>query len=99
MRVISRRTLRQFWEEPGRADAEQSLRAWFAEVEQATWKTPADIKAQYRNASILKKGRVVFNVCGNRYRLVVAVKYGARLVFIRFLGTHAEYDRIDADEV
>ena len=99
MRVVARSTLRAFWEQPGREDAEQPLRAWFAEAKKADWRTPADIKARYRNASILKRGRVVFNVGGNKYRLVVAVKYSAHLVFIRFVGTHQAYDRINANEV
>ena len=97
--MIARSTLRAFWEQPGRGDAEQPLRAWFAEAKKADWRSPADIKARYPNASILKRGRVVFNVGGNKYRLVVAVKYSAHLVFIRFVGTHQAYDRIDASEV
>jgi len=99
VRVIARRALRAFWEQPGHEDAEQPLRAWFAEVRKADWKTPADVTALYRRASILKAGRAVFNIGGNKYRLVVAVKYSAHLVFIRFVGTHQEYDRVDAQEV
>ena len=99
VRIISRRTLREFWERRGRGDAEQPLRAWFAEASRATWRTPADIKAAYRTASFVGNDRVVFNVGGNKYRLVVAVKYSAQLVFIRFVGSHADYDEIDAGEV
>lgn len=99
MRIIARSTLRAFWERRGRRDAEQALRAWFAEARKAAWRTPADIKQSYRNVSFLANNRVVFNVAGNKYRLVVAVKYGAQIVFIRFVGTHAEYDEIDASEV
>jgi mRNA interferase HigB len=99
VRVIARRTLREFWERPGRQDAEQPLRAWFAEVRCATWRTPGDIKARHRAASFVRNDRVVFNVGGNKYRLVVAVKYSAQIVFVRFVGTHEEYDEIDAAEV
>ena len=97
--MIARRTLREFWELPGRHDAEQPLRAWFAEAEKASWCTPAEVKAQYRSASVLGKGRVVFNIAGNKYRLIVAIKYEAQILFIRFVGTHAEYDRVKVAEV
>jgi mRNA interferase HigB len=99
VRIISRRTLREFWEQRGRGDAEQPLRAWFAEASRASWKTPADIKAAYRSASFVGSDRVVFNIAGNKYRLVVAVKYSAQIAFIRFVWTHAEYDDIDVAEV
>jgi mRNA interferase HigB len=99
VRVISRRTLREFWAQRSHRDAEQPLRAWFAEVRRAAWRTPADIKAAHRNASFVGSDRVVFNIGGNKYRLVVAVKYSAQLVFVRFVGTHADYDDIDAEEV
>jgi mRNA interferase HigB len=80
-------------------DAEQPLRAWFAEARRAVWRTPADIKRAHRNASFVGNDRVVFNIGGNKYRLVVAVNCSAQLVFIRFVGTHAEYDDIDAEDV
>jgi mRNA interferase HigB len=99
VRVIARRTLREFWEQRGHGDAQQPLRAWFAEVRHANWRSPADIKASYRNASFLANNRVVFNIAGNKFRLVVALKYSAQLVFIRFVGTHAQYDEIDASGV
>jgi mRNA interferase HigB len=99
VRIISRRTLREFWERRGRGDAEQPLRSWFAEAARAAWRTPANIKAAYRSASFVGKDRVVFNIGGNRYRLVVAVKYSAQIVFIRFVGTHEDYDEFDAGEV
>ena len=97
MRVISRRTLRQFWED--HPDAEQALRAWFREVQQARWAGPAEIKARYASASFLPRDRVVFNIKGNSYRLIVAIKYAAGIVFIRFVGTHSDYDRVDASKV
>ena len=98
MRVISRKVLREFGA-VGHADAELALRAWFEEAESADWQGPADIKKFYPSASILGKERVVFNIRGNRYRLVVAIKYEFRIVYIRFVGTHAEYDKINCLEV
>jgi mRNA interferase HigB len=99
VRVIARRTLREFWEQRGHGDAEQPLRAWFAEARRATWRTPSDVKAAYRNASFVGNDRVIFNIGGNKYRLVVALKYSAQIAFIRFVGTHAAYDKIDVEEV
>lgn len=93
MRIISRKALREFWEI--HLDAQQPLQAWYADVKQAAWQSPADIKRIYRNASIVANNRVVFNIKGNKYRLVVAVHYEYQLVYIRFVGTHQEYDRID----
>jgi mRNA interferase HigB len=75
------------------------LRAWYTEAKKARWKGPQDIKAEYRTASILRNHRVVFNIKGNTYRLVVAVRYEFQLAYIRFLGTHAEYDKINAEEI
>ena len=94
MKVLALAALRNFWGE--HPDAEQPLRAWHEEASRASLKQPADIKAQYRSASILKNRRVVFNIKGNDYRLVVAVAYRIGVVYIRFLGTHAQYDAIDA---
>ena len=94
MRVIALRTFRAFWEEPGHADAEGPLRAWYAEASSADWQTTADIKARHRTASVLKEGRVVFNIGGNKYRLIVHVRHP--IAFVRFVGTHQEYDRISA---
>lgn len=97
MRIISRRRLREFWEL--HADSEAALRTWFNEVKQATWRTPADVKAQYATASFLAHNRVVFNIKGNDYRLITAIRYDLGIVFIRFIGTHPEYDRIDATTI
>ncbi len=94
MRVIARRTLREFWER--HPDAQQPLAAWYHDAKRARWTSPSDIKAVYRNASFVGSQRVVFNIKGNKYRVVVAVQYPFGLVYIRFVGTHAEYDRIDA---
>lgn len=97
MRVIAKKRLREFWEQ--HPDAREPLLAWFREAEQEDWDTPAAVKAKYRNASILGGNRVVFNVKGNTYRLVVKIKYAYRVVYVRFVGTHAEYDAVDAKEV
>jgi mRNA interferase HigB len=86
-----------FWEK--HPDAEQPLRAWYHDVKRADWRSPANIKSVYRNASFVGQNRVVFNIKGNKYRLVVAVQYDFRIVFIRFIGTHQEYDAIDAVKV
>ncbi len=97
MRIISRKALRVFWEK--HSDARQSLQAWYVDVKKARWKSPADIKKVYRNASFVGNNRVVFNIKGNKYRVIVAVQYKFQLVFIRFVGTHQEYDRADVDAV
>jgi mRNA interferase HigB len=94
MHVISRKKLKEFCEQ--HADAEQPLRAWYADAKHADWKVPSDIKEVYGNASIIANNRVVFNIKGNKYRLVVAIRYESRVVFVRFIGTHREYDKIDA---
>ena len=99
MRVIAKSTLRAFWNEPGHRDAEEPLLAWHKEAETAKWSSPADVKRQFGSASILQRGRVVFNIAGNKYRLVVAIRYDLGIAFVRFVGTHAEYDDIDAQEV
>ena len=97
MRIISRKRLAEFWEI--HPDAEQPLRAWYAETKKANWKTPAEIKAIYRSVSILPHNRVVFNIKGNDYRMVMIVEYTQGKLFIRFSGTHSEYDRIDATTI
>ncbi len=97
MRIISRKTLKAFW--LTHPDARQALQAWYADVKQADWRSPSDVKRIYRNASILPNHRIVFNIKGNRYRLVVAVNYHVGIVYIRFVGTHAEYDKIDATRI
>jgi mRNA interferase HigB len=97
MRVIAKKALREFWER--HRDAEEPLLAWSREVEHEDWDTPAKVKQKYGSASIVGNNRVVFNIKGNSYRLVVRVNYRARIVLIRFVGTHAEYDRIDVEEV
>jgi mRNA interferase HigB len=97
MRIIARRTLRAFWEK--HRPAEQPLKSWYREASQATWTGPEDIKRKYRHASFVKGNRVVFNIGGNKYRLVVHVNYSFRVVYVRFVGTHAEYDQINAEDI
>ena len=99
MRVIAKRTLRQFWERPRYVDAQGPLEAWHAETLKASWQTPQQLKEHFRSASVLKSGRVVFNIGGNKYRLVVAVDYGRQVCFVKFVGTHRQYDSIDAETV
>lgn len=92
--------MRLFWEQGRRrADAKRALEDWYAQVSHADWATPADVKAQYGDASILKGSRAVFNICGNKYRLVVKMNYPYRVVYIRFIGTHAQYDTIEAETI
>jgi mRNA interferase HigB len=97
MHIISVKTLWEYWQtHPG---SEQPLKAWVAEAAKAAWKTPADIKRRYPSADFLKGNRAVFNIKGNDYRLVVKIHYNTGIVYIRFAGTHAEYDRIDAERI
>ena len=97
LRIIALKRLRDFW--ANHADAEQPLRAWYAEAEAARWNHPTDIKKRYVHASILGENRVVFNIGGNKYRLVVVVHYNTGTVYVRFVGTYAEYDRVQVEEV
>lgn len=97
MRVIAKRILREFWEKQN--DSEEQLKTWYKEASKAVWTSPNDIKSEYPKASILKSGRVVFNICGNKYRLIVQINYSRRWVFIRFIGTHTEYDKQDANKI
>ncbi|MCW3173511.1 type II toxin-antitoxin system HigB family toxin [Shewanella subflava] len=99
MRVLSRAILREFWEQPKYADSESALKVWHYEAKHANWQTPQDIKALYRNASFVGNNRVVFNIHGNKYRLITAINYKFSMVYVRFVGTHAEYDRIDATTI
>lgn len=100
MRIIAKRTLREFWlSHPRYANAQGPLEAWHEEVLKADWSTPQALKDQFRHASVLKSGRVVFNIKGNSYRLVAAINYPYRIVYIRFVGTHEQYDQIDVETV
>ena len=97
MRVFTRRTLREFWER--HPDSEEALDDWYRVAERADWSTPAEVRLRYGNASVIANNRVVFNIKGNNYRLVVRIDYAYRMIFVRFIGSHAEYDRINAAEV
>jgi mRNA interferase HigB len=97
MRIVAKRTLREFWVRF--PDAEAPLLAWYREVEKEDWDGPAKLKEKYGNASIIKGSRAVFNIKGNDYRLVAKINYPYRMLYVRFVGTHAEYDKIDVEEV
>ncbi len=97
MRIIARKALGEFWE--SHADAEGALKSWYHEVKVADWQTPQEIRERYGSADFLPDNRVVFNIRGNTYRLVVHVRYDIGIVFIRFIGTHVQHDRIDAETI
>ena len=97
MRIIAKKTLRDFWER--HPDAEEALKAWFHDAKHATWASPQDIRQTYATASIIANNRVVFNIRGNTYRLIVAINYDFGIVYIRFIGTHRAYDQIDATAI
>ena len=97
MRVISKKILREFWKTHN--DSEQQLKSWYSEASKANWSSPNEIKKLYAKASILKNNRVVFDICGGSYRLIVKVNYNRGWVFIRFIGTHKNYDKVDAENI
>lgn len=97
MRIVAKRTLLNFIAR--HAQAEQALLAWHSEAAKANWKTPQNIKDQYASASFVGRNRVVFNIKGNDFRLIVAVAYQIGVVYVKFVGTHAEYDKVDAATV
>lgn len=97
MKIISVKILKDFW--LLHPDSEQHLKAWVDEVKHATWLQPADIKSKYRTASVLKNRRVVFNIKGNHYRLIVSIAYRFGAIYVKFIGTHAQYDAVDAETV
>ena len=97
MRVIAKKILREFWEV--HADCEQQLKAWHLEASKAIWQNHNELKQEYPNASILADNRVVFNIKGNNYRLIVKINYDYQMMWIRFIGTHAEYDKVNAKKI
>ncbi len=99
MRIIAKRTLREFWTQPQFADAKRPLTEWYHLVKKASWTTPQSLKAELGTASILKNGRVVFNIAGNKYRLITAIRFDLQIVWIRFIGTHKDYDQVDAETI
>ena len=98
MRVIAKSTLKRFWEQPGCGDSRGPLESWHEEAIKATWISPQSVKDQYANASLCGNNRVVFNVGGNKYRLVVEM-HCARIAWVKFVGTHAQYDKINVKTV
>ena len=94
MRIFSKKILREYWEQ--HADAKPGLQAWYEETLRVEWQSPIDIKNSHANASIIADHRVVFNIQGNAYRLIVKVHYDRGFVYVRFVGTHADYDKVDA---
>lgn len=96
-RIFAKSTLRQFWEKY--PDSELYLKTWYDTAMSSDWKTPIDVKKSYANASILKDSRIVFNIKGNTYRLITKINFEKQWIFIRFIGTHAEYDKIDANKI
>jgi mRNA interferase HigB len=99
MRIIAFRTLREFFEKPEYSDSAIHLRAWFHDAKSANWKNSNELKKQYKNASIVGDGKVVFNIKGNDYRLVVSIDYEFQVIFIRFIGTYKQYDKIDVKTI
>jgi len=99
MRIIAFRTIREFFENPEHSDSEASLRSWYHDAKVAEWKSSNDLKQYYKNAGIVGDGRLVFNIKDNDYRLVVAIDYEFQVIFIRFIGTHKQYDKIDAKTI
>ena len=97
MRIIAKKTLRDFWEI--HPDSEQQLKSWYQETLKAAWEGPNQIKLEYPSASFLVDNRVVFNIKGNHYRLIVKINYDYQMIWIRFVGTHAEYDKINAKTI
>ena len=100
MRIIALSTLKAFWEEHSEyMDAKEPTLAWYRHALAANWSSPADVKQDFKNASILKDGRVVFNIAGNKYRLVVWINFAYHVIYIRFIGTHAHYDKMDVQTI
>ena len=99
MRVIAKSTLKKFWAQPGRGDSRGALESWHEEAIKANWTSPQAVRDQYASASICGNNRVVFNIGGNKYRLVVEMQYRAGIAWVKFVGTHAQYNRIDVENV
>lgn len=97
MRVFAKKILREFWKKHN--DSEEQLKTWYKEVSKTNWQTPANIKSEYAKASILKNGRAIFNICGNKYRLIIDINYKRQWCFVRFIGTHKDYDKVDAEKI
>jgi len=99
VRIIARKKIREFWSTPHYCDSQRPLKSWYRDVKEADWRTPGDVKKQFRSASIIAGNRVVFNIAGNKYRLVMKFNYPYKIGYIRFIGTHKQYDEIDAETI
>ncbi len=99
MRIISKRTLKEFYEQANYLDSKSALESWHHEVLKVVWSNPNEIKIQYKSASIVGDNKVIFNICGNKYRLIVKINYMAEIVFIKFIGTHERYDKVKVEEL
>mgnify|MGYP006137749619 CR=1 FL=1 len=99
MRIISKKTLKEFYEKNLYKDSKNSLEAWHQEVLKSDWNNPNEVKEQFTSASIVGNNRIVFNIHGNKYRLIVKINYFAKIIFIKFIGTHKQYDCINAMEI
>jgi mRNA interferase HigB len=99
MRIIAKKTLKEFYTTANHIDAQSSLEAWYHEATKASWSNPNEIKAQYKSASLIGNNKVVFNICGNKYRLIVKINYLSQVIFIKFIGTHKEYDKLNIEEL
>ena len=99
MRIISKKTLKDFYAQAKYSDSKSSLEAWYKEVLKLDWANPNEVKEMYRNASIIGNEKVVFNIAGNKYRLIVTINYYAKIVFIKFIGTHKQYDKVNIKEL
>ena len=97
MRVIAKKVLREFWEK--HTDCEQQLKSWYQETSKAEWTNPNDIKLEYPRASIIGNDRIVFNIKGNTYRLIVKINFDYQIIWIRFIGTHTAYDKVNAKTI
>jgi mRNA interferase HigB len=99
LRIIARKTIREFWAIPHYSDSQRPLKSWYWLASHADWQGPDDVKRQFKTASIIAGNRVVFNIAGNKYRLVVKFNYPYRIGYIRFIGTHKQYDQIDVENI
>lgn len=97
MRIIAKGTLRKFWTD--HKDCEEQLKSWYNEVSKTNWNSPHELKKEYPSASILEDNRIVFNIKGNNYRLIVKINYEYKIIWIKFIGTHSEYDKINANKI
>jgi mRNA interferase HigB len=99
MRIISKKKLKDFYEQSKYADSRSSLESWHKEVLKLDWNNPNEVKEMYRNASIIGNEKVIFNIAGNKYRLIVSINYYAKIVFIKFIGTHKQYDKVNIEDL